>query len=153
MLVGSTLTIQVSSVNASLESKFDGFNFSSPISSASFTIRPSAIGHNSTVINALFVLYNDARLFPSLQLVSTSVVDATLVDAQLNGTMQFAFKPSNFNQTLAKQYVCAFWTANRTWSSVGLSTVVNEESVECETTHLTNFAVIVVGVKYYQYRV
>ncbi len=124
-----------------------GFNFSSFITDAYFSIAPSAIHVISALVTAVFILFSDARFFPVYQqsafVVDTAVVDVTLYGAVLNGTMLFSYSPANF--TSSYLYECVFFANDNTWSTTGLTTVVDPTRVDCTSSHLTNFAVLVVG--------
>ena len=157
---GSTLTIQT--VTTFVDSLIP-FNFTGQTNhhaSTWISIPPSVVHvtnstSESTLVSALFTFFHDDRFFPrngsssnastSTGTVVSPVVDITLSGATLQGPLSFSFVPADFSPD--GNYRCMFWvTDTNSWSELGMVTSVTAAGVECVTTHLTNFAVLVVRI-------
>ncbi len=114
-----------------------------------FSLPASALSvPTDSTLSVIFTLFRDDRLFPAKMENSTSivspVVDVSLAKATLNGSLEFTFVTFGFD--VSKAYRCVFFVIqNNTWSSVGVTSTVTAAGVLCKSTHLTNFAVLVVS--------
>jgi hypothetical protein len=151
VLEGESLKIVTTAANASNLPTFS-FNENStqpgaePVFAA--TLEPSSleVEPNATRVVALFSLFRDDRLFPSSEttVLSSPVVDITILGARLNGTLDFSVKPDVLMPS--NPFRCVFWSEDTSrWNDSGLTTIINAETVDCSSVHLTNFAVLVVS--------
>eukprot|EP00048_Salpingoeca_helianthica_P007901 m.115946 g.115946 ORF g.115946 m.115946 type:complete len:1259 (-) comp14456_c1_seq4:176-3952(-) len=155
VLEGESLKIVTTAANASNLPTFT-FNDSSSSSSAGaepgFAARlaPDALAVNASRVVALFSLFRDDRMFPtsgangssSTETVASAVVDVTILGATLNGSLEFSVRPTGF--AADKPFRCVFWSVDdNVWNDSGLTTSVTAAGVDCESVHLTNFAVLV----------
>eukprot|EP00048_Salpingoeca_helianthica_P007898 m.115884 g.115884 ORF g.115884 m.115884 type:complete len:1210 (-) comp14456_c1_seq1:25-3654(-) len=154
VLEGESLKIVTTAANASNLPTFT-FNDSSSSSSAGaepgFAARlaPDALAVNASRVVALFSLFRDDRMFPtsgangssSTETVASAVVDVTILGATLNGSLEFSVRPTGF--AADKPFRCVFWSVDdNVWNDSGLTTSVTAAGVDCESVHLTNFAVL-----------
>lgn len=121
-------------------------SFSFSEGGTNFTLLARDMAFTDRFVSAYFIMRNDSRLYPTEtgQVVLTCVVDTTLLGAHLNGTMKFSYVSPNTSTT-----ACAYWTAQKSWDRSGVTTIVEDGIVRCETVHLTNFAVLAVRLKMY----
>ncbi len=94
----------------------------------------------------IFTKFADDRFFVGSALAiasGTPVVDVSLFNATLRDTLIFTV---SIIPDPAKDHMCGYWHEGRkTWDNHGMTTTVKDGFVSCTSTHLTNFAVLVVS--------
>ena len=145
--LGAYLTIQAMTAHNVTDLPTFNISKATNISSLDYLLAPSAItpAPNASRVSALFTIYQDNRLFPSSTStdIATPVVDVTLAEASLSGELQFSYVPALFSKCAA--YQCVYWDSTHSvWATSGVTTSTTGPPYMCTSSHLTNFAMLVV---------
>lgn len=149
-LLVKTITVNTSSLSMATPPPLS-YNSSFIPSPALFTLSPSVLyngdSNNGGLISVLFTEYHVGRYFHHSvgDHLASCIFDVTLRGAPLVDGLQFTIVPVNFSKT--KKYRCVYFTDDSTWASHGITTTTTDSGVTAHSTHLTNFAVMVVSIE------
>lgn len=140
--VGASLTLNVAPVTAA--ARASGFNYSLG-NSVTFDLPPVPPGAGALV----FTTYSDSRLFAATNTtgsVASAVIDVVITGADtsvLDPPARFRLMVGNSTSPVR----CVYYdVSNNAWSSAGVTTLSSSGLfTQCSTTHLTNFAVLLVS--------